>query len=335
MIRKRALQIFPWIVTILALVYAFRGVDWSVLVSHLKDMDPFWILVAFTLTCSSYIIRTRRWQRLFLVPVMRYADALRVLILGFFMNNVLPARTGELVRAHLGSRVSGETRTLVLATIANERLIDGLVISFMLLAFALGKGGDEMSSNLILVAGLFGAVGLGVVATLLLRKQVFALVRSIDSRFNHRAATYTLDRIQIFIDGLAPMWTWKRLPVVVLWSLLVWGIELAVFTACARAYGADLSLADNVLFLVAVNFASLIPAAPGGIGVVEAIGSKALMSVGVPQELALTMVLTQHAIQYFVVGVPGLVLMFRWKDSLRQIEAMQEQSAISPASGGR
>lgn len=335
MIRRRLLQAVPWAITLLALLYAFRGVDWSVLVDHLKDMNPLWVLIAFLLTCSSYIVRTRRWQALFLSPVMRYPDALRVLVLGFFMNNVLPARTGELVRAHLGSRVSGEKRTLVLATIANERLVDGLVISFMLLAFALGKGGAEMSTNLVLVAALFGAVGVAVVAVLLFRKQVFSLVRAIDSRFNHRAATYTLDRIQIFIDGLAPMWTWRRLPIVILWSLVVWGIELGVFTACARAYGAELSLAENVLFLVAVNFASLIPAAPGGIGVVEAIGSKALMSVGVPQELALTMVITQHAIQYIVVGLPGLFLMFRLKDTLRQIEAIEEQTTLGTAPGVR
>jgi uncharacterized protein (TIRG00374 family) len=327
------MQILPWLVTAMALHYAFQGVDWRVLLDHLTEVKPGWIALAVILTCSSYFIRTRRWQSLFLNPVLRYAEGYRVLVLGFFMNNVLPARTGELVRAHLGSKVTGETRTLVLATIANERLIDGLVISFMFLAFAGGMGGSDMSDNLLYVAALFGLVGVGVVATLLLRKQVFTLVRSIDSRFNHRAATYTLDRIQIFIEGLAPMWTRKRLPFVVLWSLIVWGTELAVFTAVARAYGADLSLAENVLFLVSVNFASLIPAAPGGIGVVEAIGSKALMSVGIPQELALTIVLTQHAIQYLVVGIPGLFLMFRVKGSLQNIEGTAELQSATHSTG--
>jgi uncharacterized protein (TIRG00374 family) len=203
----------------------------------------------------------------------------------------------------------------------------------MFLAFAGGMGGTDMSDNLLYVAALFGVVGVGVIATLLLRKQVFTLVRSVNSRFNHRAATYTLDRIQIFIEGLAPMWTRKRLPSVLIWSLIVWGTELAVFTAVARAYGADLSLSENVLFLVSVNFASLIPAAPGGIGVVEAIGSKALMSVGIPQELALTIVITQHAIQYIIVGIPGLFLMFRVKGSLQNIEGTVDAQPVTPAAG--
>ena len=55
-----------------------------------------------------------------------------------------------------------------------------------------------------------------------------------------------------------------------------------------------------VIFLVTVNFSSLIPAAPGGIGVIEAVTKAVLVSVGVDPELALALVITQHVMQYLM-----------------------------------
>ena len=75
-----------------------------------------------------------------------------------------------------------------------------------------------------------------------------------------------------------------------------------------------------MLFLVAVNFSSLIPSAPGAIGVIEAVTTAVLMSLGVEKEHALSMVLTQHAIQYLVVGLPGVVMLFTWKKHIKDSE---------------
>ena len=73
-----------------------------------------------------------------------------------------------------------------------------------------------------------------------------------------------------------------------------------------------------VLFMVAVNFSSLIPAAPGGIGVIEAVVKTVLVSVGIDAELALAMVITQHIMQYLVVGIPGAAIMMTWRDKLQE-----------------
>ena len=124
-VKSLVFKITPWIITCVALYLAFRGVDWKVLYSHIGNADFRWLALAFVITSSSYLMRARRWQHLFPAPKLNILDSAKVLILGFFMNNILPARAGELVRAHMGAKVSGETRTLVLATVASERLADG------------------------------------------------------------------------------------------------------------------------------------------------------------------------------------------------------------------
>jgi uncharacterized protein (TIRG00374 family) len=246
----------------------------------------------------------------------------RVLILGFFMNNILPARAGELIRAHIGGKVSGEPRTLVLATIASERLADGLTISIMfaliILAFGAGQLDPIYANNLLYVAYLFGFIALAVVTVLLSRNRIFKVADILIHRWNNTASTYTLGKIRTFIEGLSPLCVPRRAIVIALWSALIWSLELGVFYSVSCAFSNPLPLSATVLFLVSVNFSSLIPAAPGGFGVIELIAKKILVSVGVASgELALSMVLTQHMIQYAVVGLPGAFLLATFNAQLK------------------
>jgi len=322
----RLKSLLPWLITVFALYIAFRDVEWETFFAHARSANVTWLALAFALTGVSYLMRSRRWQHFFPEPVLTYKKSATALILGFFMNNILPARTGELVRAHLGSRLSGKTRTLVLATIASERLADGLTISAIFLIFTIGLGDTQLSRNLYLVVGLFALVAVGVMSLLLIKDRIFSLANNISTRFNNKASRYTADRFQIFIEGLRPLFSVRRFPMLILWSILIWGIELTVYYYVTVAFNYPLPLSYCALFLVAVNFSSLIPAAPGGFGVIEAIASAVLVSVGIEKELALTMVISQHLIQYFVVGIPGIFLTLSWKKRLEEIRQEKEMA---------
>ncbi len=316
MIRRIIKSVLPWIITVVALYYAFRGVDWRDLIAHAGNANPLYIAAAFGLTMLSYLLRARRWQFFFPKRVISFVDAAKVLILGFFMNNVLPARAGEFVRAHLGAKVTHEKRTLVLATIASERLADGLTISLMFVVFALNLGDANISHNMLYVAALFAAAAIGVVTLLVFRETLFQFVEKFVVRYDNKASRYTFDRFKVFVHGLSPLTMKNKAPILIFWSLIIWTIELGVYHFIAKGYEADLPLSYCVLFLVAVNFSSLIPAAPGGIGVIEVITTAVLQSIGVPKELALTMVLTQHAMQYIVIGIPGAAILLTWKGKI-------------------
>ena len=320
LIRRWVFRISPWIVTVIALYIAFNDVKWPVLFNHLGEANPTFLLGAVLLTVCSYLMRSRRWQFLFPEKVMNFAYSGKVLILGFFMNNILPARAGEFVRAHMGAQVAGTTRTLVLATIASERLADGLMLSVMFVAFSFGVGNQDYSRNLFYVALLFGSATIGVLLVLIFRSKIFSVGDRINERINRKASKYAFDRLKIFINGLSPLCTPSKAAVISLWTIVIWSIELCVYFCIAQAFDASLSLPLCVLFLVAVNFSSLIPAAPGGLGVIEAVASAVLVSIGIPKEKALTMVLVQHVIQYLVVGIPGAVIMFTWKKQLKELK---------------
>lgn len=240
--------------------------------------------------------------------------AYKGLVFGFFMNNILPARAGELVRAHVGSKLSGESRSLVLATIASERLLDGVALSVFLVGGLFGIQGVAYASQLRLVALAFGFAGVLTVVFLSQRPLVNRVIAAIESRIKAPALEIGLSKVRHFIDGLTPLFCPRRLPVILGWTAVVWLLELAVFWWVSLAFGVVLSVYQVLFFLVASNFASLIPAAPGGIGIVEAVSTGMLVSLGVDKEAAFAMSLTQHVIQYVMVCIPGLYLMIRFRE---------------------
>lgn len=330
--KSTILRIIPWLITLLALYLAFKDIDFQELYTHLSKGNLLWIALACLLTLTSYVLRACRWEYFFQDNLLSLSKAYKVLILGFFMNNILPARAGEVVRAHLGARLTNTTRTLVLATVASERLADGVTLSLFFVLTAHFFAHSQINGDIMLVAYLFFLAALLILCVLFFRQYIFKLNARISSKINKPAFAYLLDRVEIFLNGLTPLFNLKKLPFITFYSVIVWSIELAVYYAVSLAFSADLSFLACVVFMVAVNFSSLIPAAPGGIGVIEAVATAVLVGIGIDKELALSMVITQHAIQFIMIAIPGLIFMISLRTDLRKIKDTKDTNALHPSS---
>lgn len=300
-------------VSIACIWWLYHSVEGKELFLKVKNVKTEYLFLAFVSTVASYLIRAWRWRYFFGANPPNYYDSFRCLIVGFFMNNILPARMGELVRAHLGGRATGQSRTLVLATIAGERLADGLVISLLfavLFTTASTAAERESGSELFVVAYLFVAAAGATAAILFFRRRIFKLLERAGSLMRGAVSQFGLTRIKRFIEGLEPLLHPRRIVVLSVLSILVWSVELAAYHQITRAFDTDLTLGGLSLFLAAVNFSSLIPAAPGAIGVIEWFATLVLERIGVDRESALAMVAAQHLIQYAVVGIPGIFFFF-------------------------
>ena len=301
--------LFSAAVSLLCLWWIFSSVDQEKFVAQLSVADPVFLVIAVLLTMASYLARSWRWQFFFASSAPAFRDSFRCLIMGFFMNNILPARMGELVRAHLGGKASGISRTLVLATIAGERLADGLTIS-ILLAVGVSMFSRTEAPELLYVAYLFFAVSCATLGVLVFREKIFALLEKMSTIMPGHISSFTLEKIKFFIQGLEPLMSLSSVLKLTVLSLFAWGLEILVYYFVTLAFHVEMGIDHLILFLSAVNFSSLIPAAPGGIGVIEFFATQALVKIGYEGELSLSMVLTQHVIQYLVVGVPGAYYFF-------------------------
>jgi uncharacterized protein (TIRG00374 family) len=300
-------HIIPWIITLAAIFFVSRDIDVTSLLSFLKQGHAGLLTGAVLITICSYMFRARRWQVFLPTANLNYKNSLTVLIFGFLMNNLLPARAGEFVRAHLGAKIAGCSKTFVLATIASERIADGLCLSGFFLIFGLSIESGKDSVDFRWVTYAFALVSVIVVTLILSKKQIFYCLDILKNKFDYPAFNFLLSRIRLFLEGFEPLREPSALLTIFLWSIFIWTLELLVFYSVGSAYGGLISLHTAVLFMVSSNFSSLIPSAPGAIGVIEAVATEALVASGIERELALAMVLTQHCIQFLVTGLGGSI----------------------------
>jgi dolichyl-phosphate beta-glucosyltransferase len=300
-------------ISLLAISWLAKTIEGEDFLTKLKQGDLRLLLAAALLMVVSYLVRALRWPFFFNSSPPSLKGSYRCVTVGFFMNNVLPARMGEFVRAHLGSIETGLGRTRVLATIAGERLLDGIAISMIFaITFLFGSSTVEKESGveLLYVALLFAVAGICTIITILFREQIFSTLKKIDRKLNWRFSTYALSRIHYFIEELEPMLRPRRCFVLTVLSLLIWMNELFICYIIGAAFKENLSFGATGLFLAAVNFSSLVPAAPSGIGVIEAFTTRALSEIGMSSETALVLVLSQHLMQFLIVFIPGVYFTF-------------------------
>jgi hypothetical protein len=96
------------IISVVALYFAFRGVDVEAALMRLQHADPLPLIAILGIIGAQLFLRTVRWRALLAIahPVrpLRVATLLPILLIGYLGNAVLPARLGELIRAFLAAR---------------------------------------------------------------------------------------------------------------------------------------------------------------------------------------------------------------------------------------
>ena len=316
-VRKHSLKkygrfLFGIALSVACVYFLLGSIKQKEVLDRFRMVNLKFLALALAVTFLSYVIRTIRWKYFFKDFKDSFFSLFRALMLGFFMNNVLPARIGELVRCHsLGSR-TGQSRTFVLATVAAERLADGLTISAIFgFFFYFSNVQGEGTYYIGVVALLFILVSLLSILGLLQRSLIFRFLKYLDIQIGKKSFSFLISKIIKFVSGLEPLLQKKLVFRIVLLSLLVWGVELYAYFLISLAFGENLSIGALSLFLASVNFASLVPAAPGGVGIIESFAPHAMSKTGLNLETAVAMVIAQHAIQYIAVGIPGIYYSLR------------------------
>src|ERR1041385_9059466 len=119
------------------LYFAFRNVDWARTIKYAREANwPLLVLSAATATCM-FPLRARRWRTILdpVAPKLPFGPLWRATAIGMMVNNIVPARAGELARAYALSReVPAVPFSTAFASLAVDRVFDLLVV--LLLTFA-------------------------------------------------------------------------------------------------------------------------------------------------------------------------------------------------------
>jgi uncharacterized protein (TIRG00374 family) len=318
--------------TALFLGLFFWRTDLGDMANALADANYWWFAPAIALWFVSAWFRSLRWRYL-LRPItdLPARTLYPVVVIGYMANNLLPARTGELVRAYIMGERHRLSLMATLGTISVERLFDGLVLlAFLVFVGAFVGLSQELTILAIAMSAIFVvllAVSLYVASSAARAQRVIeALVRFAPARVRDRARGWAA----AFVAGLEALRSPSALAAVVVTSTVAWALEATMYFMVGVSFSLGEAFPIYLMVAAAANLAISVPSTSGGIGPFEALAKETLVFVGVGTSAAAAYAVALHALLLLPVVAAGLV--FLWAINLSLGEALRRPARPTLAS---
>ncbi|MCA9834935.1 MAG: flippase-like domain-containing protein [Thermomicrobiales bacterium] len=301
------------------LYLAFRGQDFGEIRDSLGRTNLWWLIPALALYMLGVYLRAIRW-RILLRPVAPNATSNQlfpIVAIGFMANNVLPLRAGEIVRSVVVGRELNVSKTSTLATIAVERIFDGVtMLAFLAFSMIFVSLTSELQHLAIVSFIVFAGLLLGLGLLTFAGDFVSRMLQLVLGPLPAGVATRVEQLAESFLGGLGVLKSRGDLARVMILSIGAWLLEASMYYLLAIGFGeqvrAAMDPAVTLLTTGVANLSTLIPGAPGYIGQFE-YGVKLVLNgaFDVAESQALAYAILVHAALYFPITLAGLVLWFR------------------------
>jgi len=316
-----------WVVTLslsfLGLWFAFRGVDTRTVFLSIKNVRLPWVLMFLPLcTMIEYLMRAWRWA-IFFKPVSDKGmkPLIPITIAGFFLNNALPFRIGEVARiwwSHQAMETPVSTATAVTAV---DRLFDMMAI-LTIVVFVFCQRPDLFIYPRAILGFVCATVG-GFLFLLWLAHFPGAASKILSHR---RIPAKISEFLHNFIEGSIALRKWSNALLAYLISVAFWGGNIYASMLISRLFGLDLTYLQTCWMVVGFCFGTLIPSSPGFVGTLEAAGVAALGLLSIDKSLSLPYIITIHFVQILgsaLWGVPAMFLAGLSVKSLQKQKTLQ------------
>ncbi len=309
---KRASHIFTAItlvVSVACLAWALHGVSWTELWEEIRELDWRWVSVGVIADILVYVVQGSRWSLMLLpvAPVSQWASVGAIYV-GLFANEVLPLRAGELIRCFLMARWSKIPISVTLASALIERIFDGVFLIAGLFFslrymrnFPLSKG--QIRSIDIITTGSVTLAILLLVCAALLAVAMFWREQTLDALLDARLFSWA----HVFIEDLHRIGHSRFLYFSAAVSIPYLLIQIVPIYAVMQAYGfGGVTWAQAGALMVLLRLGSVVPQAPGNVGLFQVLSTLGLTLFGVPRAMARRFTL----ILWAVVTLPLMIVGF-------------------------
>jgi uncharacterized protein (TIRG00374 family) len=307
----RARNIFSFFLALAILYLVFRQgfeVNWETVWRHVRGTNLVLFALAFSVFYCSYYVRSLRWRVLLENvgygqkanhAVLSTLGLAKIIYLAQFVNCITVARLGDLYRAYLLRQSANISFVITLGTIVAERLLDLMVVAVMLGATVLIVFHGALPQE---------AIGLIVVALALSLAAVFGLlaVRSSRTLVERLLPARIRGYYRRFERGTVG--SFRRIPLVVAYSVAGWVIEGATMYLVAAAVGSPISVVGALMVALIASLLSTIPVTPSGLGITEVGTVLVLQWLGMDANVAGAIVFLNRLITYWSIVFLGFIL---------------------------
>jgi glycosyltransferase 2 family protein len=304
-------------VSALCVFLAVRRADLQASWRALGTVDLRWLLAAVLVYLSGFPIRSLRWRRILVnQKVLSVGDVMVPVVVGHMANNLLPARAGEVYRAHVLGRRAYLSRSGAVGSIVVERTFDGvMLVGTVLLVFFLYPEADFLRGAALFIGFVFAALAAGILfygfATAKMQRIVDRAVGLLPRRMQNVVAL----RLGLFLDGVRSVSTAGGYFKTGAYTVLIWALEAAAISLVIISFGIVLPVDGYLLVYALLTLGTILPSGPGYIGPYQYAFVLALSFFAVSKEEALAVSVAAQAALSGSITVIGLVVL--WREWLR------------------
>lgn len=299
-LRRLALLIGLGVLTIIFLLTLGGG---RTALAALAAVDLRWIGLGVVIHYSGFAVRGLRWRQLLqaLGHRLSWRYVMTLLLSGWFVSALLPARAGDLLRiALLRTPIANQPAIGVadsVGSIVLERALD--LVALVVLGAGFGFALLRTTMPVWIVAAYSSVIlllGVALVALLLAP----ALLQWLRSRSVQLFWQKALDLAAQLVQSLHTVGRSPRIAFqVMLQSLYIWLCDAFLMWAVLKAMGVAAPLASITFVALTVDIFAAIPITPGGIGQIEAVNVALLALLPLPAFNLSAAVLLNRAISYW------------------------------------
>ena len=325
-------------VTLVCAVLLFRLIPWSSTQTALRSADPMFIGLAVSCLVLSLAAKAVRWRLLLpeASPVTT-PRLYRILHISFLLNNVLPARLGDVARVAMTSRQPGVRFGHVISSMLTERVTDTvtLLAGFLIVSPFLPVP-DRYEPWLRIAWAVIACVVLVALAATLFRGRLGALARS-ERVTSHLPGNRRLrEEARSFSEGFRQLFSRRHVLPIWGWSWGAWLGAFAINYLLMRAVHIDAPIAVAVLLTCTTNLAMLIPSSPGYVGVFHAAATLSLLPFNVASGTALSFAILAHLVNVVPVSLIGAAFLLFGRDQISfNLQALRRQQAAQSEGEGQ
>lgn len=306
-------KILAIVITTVLVAILFTQISIGEIITTLLHINPIYLIAGFMLYTCSYVFRAWRFHIL-LNKEVSIRDLFNIECVHNMMNNLLPARTGELSYVYLLKKGNSRTTGEGVATLVVARIFDFIALAILFFAAILTvKEVPPIIKGALWMIALFVIILFFVLGMILYRGRSFVdltntIMKSIHIEKN-RIVIYCLKKGFETTDSLEKIKVKNIIGPMVTFSILIWGFNYAM--GYLVLVGMDISLPIQVIVL-GMTFTLLSTTLPingiSGFGTNEGFWTLAFVPLGMSLQMAIISGFAYHIIlivNFMILGCVG------------------------------
>ena len=256
-----------YVVAALGLVWVLHDTNWKALTGNIAAINWWWVSLGILFNVLSTFSQGYRWH-LLLKPMggIRIRRATQAVFSGFFINDILPMRMGEIARGYIVSVWLTKDFVSIIPSMALERLFEGV---WLAIGIGLTAIFVPLPRDLDRAADIFGLIVLalvGLVLLITLRKRRVKGKERAESSIHAKWLRELKSLIERLGDGFRSIGLSRNFFLAFFVSMFFFVFQAFSFWFITKAYGLHFSFWVSAAILFIIIFGTALPNVPANIG---------------------------------------------------------------------